>query len=489
MNFLVALETIRNASETDLHSYATQTILTLKTVSQRLQHNLIPSTPGFQTTLTDPPSVASPPHSPQHLQVEPGDQAGVPNSKSLQPLQAARFTDCVPTETPSVPSPPHSPQPLYIAETTALRDQFTLSPQTPRFSSLQVSLPRLTPPTAQSIPARDSSGSAIPVDIIRAPDHVPSLLKRIKQSASWVWEASQKLPCHLLSRKRSSDEDLRLEHIRRLEGDRSLGSDAKLLRVLALRSIGLEFTNEQLDNEVYPTKLEELYQHTLSPTPSNVNIFNYGNNNFFSKSLSAGLKHMVLEKIISERLKKKGMPSICNAISAIAGLHIDQFRRFRYDEMQRFADKLVSDDIYVTISQSKIRLLDLVRDLSPWFNQLQNSYDLIFCNIPVSGMESERQKFRRTDCVRTPDIIDNSVGCLAIPQDLVLSNLGFTNANVSNNGVESPNQEDCAEAEFASIFYEQISNQPIDISGIMDDIARRSCFDFESIAPLDNLGL
>lgn len=374
MDLLVALETIRNASDTDLHSHATQTILTLRRVGQRLQHDLIPSTPGFQATLTDLQSVPSPPHSPQlHQVAEPGDQAGVPNSKSPQPLQPAGFTDHLSKETPSVPSPPHSPQPFQVAETTALSDQGVLSPQTPHFDSLQVS-----PPAAQLIPTRDSPGSAIRAKSKRAlspPDHVPDLLKRIKQSASWVWEAGQKLPSHLLSRKRSCDEDLRLEHIRRLEGDRTLGPEDKLLRLLALRSIALEFTNEQLDNEVCPTKLEEIYQHILSPSPSNINIFNYGNNNFFSKALSAGLKHMVFEKIISERLKENGLPSICNAISAIVGLHIDQFRRFRYDEMHRFADKLISDDIYVTILQSKIRLLDLVRDLSPWFSQVQNSYD------------------------------------------------------------------------------------------------------------------
>jgi hypothetical protein len=374
MDLLVALETIRNASDANLHSHAAQTILTLRRVGQRLRHNLIPSTPGFQATLTDPQSVPSPPHSPQLLQVaEPGDQAGVPNSKSPQPLQPAGFTDHFPKEILSVPSPPHSPQPFQVAETTALSDQGVLSPQTPHFASPQVSAP-----TAQLILARDSSGSAIPAESIRAlspPDHVPDLLKRIKQSACWVWEASQKLPSHLLSRKRSRGEDLRLDHIRRLEGDRTLGPEEKLLRLLALRSIALEFTNEQLDNEVYPTKLEEIYQHTLSPSPSNINIFQYGNNSFFSKALSAGLKHMVFEKIISERLKENGLPSICNAISAIVGLHIDQFRRFRYDEMQRFADKLLSDDIHVTISQSKIHLLDLVRDLSPWFSQVQNSYD------------------------------------------------------------------------------------------------------------------
>jgi hypothetical protein len=90
-------------------------------------------------------------------------------------------------------------------------------------------------------------------------------------------------------------------------------------------------------------------------------------------------------------------------------------------------------------------------------------------------MESGRQKFRRTDD--------------SVPQDSVPSNLGFTNADIPNNGAESLNPEDCTEAEFAHHFYEQLSNQPINVSGIMDDIAQRSCFDFESIAPLHNLGL
>ncbi|KAJ5932860.1 hypothetical protein N7516_007349 [Penicillium verrucosum] len=470
MDLLVALETIRNASDANLHSYAAQTILTLRRVGQRLQHNLIPSTPGFQATLTDSPSVPSPPLSPHLLQVAVPGRVPNSNSKSPQPLQAAGLTDHF--ETLSVPSPPHSPQPFQVAGTTALSNQGVLSPQTSHFASLQVSTP-----TTQLIPIRDASRSSIPAEskrVLLPPDHIPDLLKRIKQSASWVWEASQKLPSHLLSRKRNCDEDLRLEHIRRIDGDRGLGPEAKLLRLLALRSIALEFTNEQLDHEVYPTKLEEIYKHILSPTSSEINIFNYGNNSFFSKALSTGLKHMVFEKIISERLKENDLPSICNAISAIAGLHIDQFRRFRYDEMQGFADKLISGDIYVTILQSKIHLLDLVRDLSPWFNQLQNSYNF-------SGIESGREKFRRTD---------NSAGCpVSVSPDSVPSNLEFTNIDDTDDGAESLNPEDCTEAEFAHRFYEQISNQPIDVSGIMDDIAQRSCFDFEQITPLHNLGL
>jgi hypothetical protein len=221
MDLLVALETISNASDECLRSHAAQIILTLGRLGQRLQHSLLVESPGFQTTLDDPPSVPSPPQSPQLLQAA--------RSLSLQTTP----------RDPRVPSPPQSPHLSQLSgspgsQTTAFshpRDVQSLQP--PQRSVSQV----YTRPI--SIPA-DQGGGSSPSKV--PPNHVSGLLKRIKQSVVWVWETSQKEQSHILSRKRNSNDDPRLEHIRRVEGDEYIGNNAKLLRLLALRSIALEFT-------------------------------------------------------------------------------------------------------------------------------------------------------------------------------------------------------------------------------------------------------
>ncbi|KAJ5855545.1 uncharacterized protein N7529_009489 [Penicillium soppii] len=373
MDLLAALETIRNASDATLHSHAAQTILTIRTISQRLQS----LDPGFHATPLDPGSVQSPPHSPQSSETTTSkEQAGGSGPKSPQPLQAAWSSDyhAFSGERPGVPSSPHSPQLFQAIERTALRDDVVLSSlQIPRAPSLEVAL---TVPTAQSTPDGEYSGSARPESSRTPPDHVSQLLKGVKKSAGLIWKVSRESPSALLSRKRSSDEDPRLDHIRCIEGDRSLGNKEKLLRVLALRSIALEFTKKEQDNGVSPTRRNALYEQTLLPVvpdSSRANVFNFGKKDFLSKSIAAGLKYMVFEEVIATHCHN--LPSICAAISAIVALQIDQFRRLRYDEMHCFAQRLISDDECIELSNQKMHLLDLVRSLSPWFNQVQNDYN------------------------------------------------------------------------------------------------------------------
>lgn len=118
----------------------------------------------------------------------------------------------------------------------------------------------------------------------------------------WVWEVSQTEQSYILSRKRNSDDDPQLEHIRCVERDRYISNNAKLLRLLAVRSIALEFTNRQIEDKVSPTKLEEFYNHALCPTSNSNNIFRYDSKDFLSRALATGLKHLAMEKIIANCL-------------------------------------------------------------------------------------------------------------------------------------------------------------------------------------------
>ncbi|KAJ6016508.1 hypothetical protein N7540_011099 [Penicillium herquei] len=343
MNLLAALEIIGNASDECLHSHATQIILTLGRVGQRLQHNLLIGPPSFHPTPRHPSSVPTSSQSPQIIHT-----AG---SLSLQTN---------PWD-PRVPSPPQSPQFSQLAgspasQVTTFSQSHDVRPtQSPQLSVLQDSNQSLASPESTLRPCGGSS--PLP------PDHVPDLLKRIKKSVYWVSEISQQEHSSILSRKPTSEADIRLDHIRLVEGDRSIDNEAKLIRLLALRSIAQEFTNGQIEDMVTPTKLEELCHHALLPKPNGDNIFKYDSKDFSSKALSTGLKHLAMENIIASQFQQ--LPSIYNAISAVVGLHIDQFRRLRYNEMPNLAIKLLSET----------DLLILLQRLSLWFNELQTSYN------------------------------------------------------------------------------------------------------------------
>lgn len=175
----MALETISNASDASLHSHAEQTIRTFRKISQRLR-NL---SPGFQATSLDPRSSLSPPKFSHNVQVAKmttlREQAGRSDLTSPQRIQVTGFGDhhASPEGGPGVLSPSKAHQLSQAAETTAVEDKAVFSSlQTSHVSGLEVPL---TPSTVQSIPTSSSAG-ARPERKFTPPDHIPQLLKCLK---------------------------------------------------------------------------------------------------------------------------------------------------------------------------------------------------------------------------------------------------------------------------------------------------------------------
>lgn len=97
------------------------------------------------------------------------------------------------------------------------------------------------------------------------------LVRGLKRETPWLVEARND-PVSILSRKDRSAEDRRLQDIRDVEGDSTAGNKEKLLRLLAVRSLALEFTHEQ-DQNAAKTRVEELTNSVLSLSSNPENDF------------------------------------------------------------------------------------------------------------------------------------------------------------------------------------------------------------------------
>lgn len=186
-----------------------------------------------------------------------------------------------------------------------------------------------------------------------------------------------------------------VKDIRRVEGDPQVGNDDKLLRVLAHRSLAFEFIHDQARNGSQ-SKIDYLCHYVISTNPetdisqkgsrSEVSDFIRRHTRFTSKALArravhSGVEYLVFEKFLKHRLQQIGLPDTCESISAILGLHINQFKTLRYNQMPAIVDALLLDDVQITLKADGNReegvtrhVLDVLRDLTPWFENLQAAY-------------------------------------------------------------------------------------------------------------------
>ncbi|CAI7632460.1 unnamed protein product [Penicillium manginii] len=364
MDLLSALRVIQNASDECLQRYASETISTIRGVSHRLQQNLLlHSSYDSPNTQSTPPfdfSSSSPPGLPQTT------PKGTPAvSVGLTPL-----------------SPPRSPQgPHSVA-------QFDFSLETPRQHGdiLEFQSPTRSPgeqfensnavsPNQAVIPAEEITVPLPPHPEKRAsPDNVLGVLRGILKSIDLVASASKNGQNVLVTPKRHIFSDLRLEHIQRVERKaRFSTADDILLNILALRSIASEFTREQiLANQ--SIKLDEIYEYAKSGNENDTErdtlwerrLFRFDERDFSGTVLREGLKHLVLETLVAERLQETNPTSSVTTssimvVSALVGFHKDSFRRLRYKEMPNLAVDISS----TIIPESGDLLLDFVREHSP----------------------------------------------------------------------------------------------------------------------------
>lgn len=225
---------------------------------------------------------------------------------------------------------------------------------------------------------------------------VDGIIQGLPQAISCLLDARGRETEFLLSRKRSAKEDRRAKDIRRVEGDPKPSVEDTILRVLAVRSFAFDFIAWQVEHEPR-TRIERLVCHVISPTPD-VNPVKEGRRSavaefvgcqsHFSdfkelakRSIHIGIKHLVFELVVKHHLQQLGLPSSCEAISALLAWNIQNFRVMRYEEMPALIRGLLSHKV-PSLASSNLRdnsdeeqnVLSLLCSLTPWFNLLQADY-------------------------------------------------------------------------------------------------------------------
>ncbi|KAJ6001652.1 hypothetical protein N7522_006879 [Penicillium canescens] len=118
-----------------------------------------------------------------------------------------------------------------------------------------------------------------------------------------------------------------------------------------------------------------------------------------NRAVNKGLKHLVFERVLKERLDDLELPNMCEAVSAILGLSIDDFNSLTLAQMPQLVDALVSEEfsIYLRADDKpqgeKWHILDVIRSINEWFTSLQTRYNSQY-NTPdhSQGLNSESRR-------------------------------------------------------------------------------------------------
>lgn len=365
MDILSALNVLRTATDDALKCHTAETILTLKKVGERLKASLLPSSP----------------------------------CRNASEVSAPPLSDSI----ASTPSPPNG----CTAEASSSPGHFTANDSSSHDSSSGTSsaITRCSVCNAIAIPVDAPRNDKALRDESRrkASDVVSKLDRAIKRTTPWIWDTSNGDLGSIISRKRKSGEDLRLDDIRRVEGDPESSDNNKLLRLLAIRSFATEFTTEQ-SHDKSQTRVDELVAYVQSVKAGNnedqpdsrskgrrSDVSNFVGHHpklsstapaLANRAINNGIKHLVFEIVLKHRLQRLGLPDMCEAVSAILGLNIYNFRALPYKQMPALLDVLLSDGMCVSLQterepekEDKRHILDIIRDVNSWFTKLQANYD------------------------------------------------------------------------------------------------------------------
>lgn len=359
MDILSALYVLRTATDDALICHSAETILTLRKVGERLKANLLPSTPcGNASEVSAPPLDDS-------ITTAPSPRSGISAEAS-------------------------SPGDVTASESSS-RDGCSIKPSsaTTRFSVCNAIAPLTARRKQKAIRGKSRKASE---------GLVSKLSRGMKRTARWIWDTSNEGPEFIISRKRRLGEDRRLEDIRRVEGDPESSNNDKLLRLLAIRSLATEFTTKQSRDELQ-TRVDELVTYVLAIEPTDDDqqgdaprgrgnavasfverLPNISSKPLANRAINSGIKHLVFEKVLQHRLREFDLEEICEAVSAILGLNIQNFRTLPYRGMPGLADALLSDKTHISLQDEsgkddKRHILDIMRGVTPWFTTLQAKYN------------------------------------------------------------------------------------------------------------------
>ncbi|KAL3251133.1 hypothetical protein ABHI18_010809 [Aspergillus niger] len=240
-----------------------------------------------------------------------------------------------------------------------------------------------------------------PTSRSRAKDWPSKLLAASVDDLPWLCTFLGKDPTMILDEREREMKDERIRDIQLVEGNDSAGKVDRIFRGLAQRSMGLQFTRIQRNANEGQTRVDELCDSICATDPK-IRARIHRRTNFISKhlhhftfspddkelvlrSINAGVKQLVVEKLFERRLRERGRKSTACGISAIAALNFSCFKSLRFEDIPRFIDLLFleSSKVQVYINSTvpgsgqmgTFRIADLLTLTSPRFSNLQRHYN------------------------------------------------------------------------------------------------------------------
>ncbi|GFG06753.1 hypothetical protein IFM61392_04504 [Aspergillus lentulus] len=237
-------------------------------------------------------------------------------------------------------------------------------------------------------------------------DGPAKLLAAAFRDLPWLLQFLANDSIKVVSQRKSKWRDNGIVNIMLPEGKSS--NERKLFRGLAQRAMGVRLTQIQRQAQDVAkakgrreekTRVDELCEGIGLTDPRTIQKrtgwiskilhhfdFDPKDRETVLRNINAGVKQLVLEKIVGMRLQQSGRPNRPESVSAIAALNVLCFKNLRFEDIPRFVDLLFlpfsSVDLPLPPAArtphnrvTKHFIPDIIVALSPRFLALQSEYD------------------------------------------------------------------------------------------------------------------
>lgn len=343
MDISLALDTLRTATDEALQSRYSEISLTLSIIGQRLQVRFLATTPATVDTSTPPPS-DSERDSPSSIAESTVDRPNTENTVgSLSPSNTSELA-IIPVQPTANPAPKKGPKPGKNKKST-----------------------------------------------------VEKLVCSMQDHIHWLWDTVH-TDKEIISHKRDPTVDIRMEDYRRVEGNQRPSNQDKLLRLLSMRSLAEDFVQETHGK----ARLQTVIAYVLSVQSGDLDPENSNPSQLkgrcrqvsefvklhpllsscpdANRAINKGIKHLVFETVFKKTLEDLKLPNMSEAVSAILGLSMDDFKSLTYAQMPQLVDALVDDAFSIPRTEyelqgQKFDLPNVIQRIDKWFARVQTRYN------------------------------------------------------------------------------------------------------------------
>lgn len=191
-----------------------------------------------------------------------------------------------------------------------------------------------------------------------------NLWEKILQSSSLIWRLSDKQPGHIIAQKRATQRDKRIHDIIRFEKAKTKPTiEDQLLRGGAQRSLALEYSRYQATmketrriDEICcslwnpqsnkPSSLRKGRGGTLRSWAREYLTFAIEDENIVCGAISAGIKQLVIEESLQQKLSQAGSHLKSSGISAVTALAIQEFKSLRLEDIPSLVELITATLTY-----------------------------------------------------------------------------------------------------------------------------------------------